>query len=247
MSKQSTTPSPTQATTPTVQTLDETIKSTIEALVAVPQPDGTMARYTSLDKSARARVRSAIEARSRSTLQKATDLDGLAEAKRLVALHESLKASGSSTPKVEVDPAEIIATRIATLRLAADLLESGMVAPDGLEPVMFDPKERSEDYVGPVSYATAYDLATAKVTRTSPTHKVEDAMVAAFTGQPVGTFLTVAQVRSAWVAAGGPDKSDGRISARLFAESGCTLANVEPVPATATTPKGVRLVKAFTV
>lgn len=232
MSKQ--TSAPTSA-----QTTDAAVKSTVEALVAGTPADES--GYAALDRSGKGRVRSAIEARSKSTIATADPTDpeaamaALVEARRLAGIAEGLKSVRSHA--APADPTVALANRIATLRLAADLLESGMV---GDEPIEFDPGTVRQ-IATRADVAVAYQLAEKSVTRSAPTHKVEEGLRIAFADEPVGTFLKVGEIAKRWHAAGGPAGADGRIAARLFAESGCTVTFVEPTPATADTGRGATL------
>ncbi len=122
----------------------------------------------------------------------------------------------TSAPKVsvEIDAAAVIAQRVADLRTAASLLESGELAPEGLDVSAVD---YSALPVVLSDAGAANKLATAKITRSTVRNKIDAVLERAFEGIEEGTFLTVAQIREAGKTAE-YTPSDGAIRARL--ESG---------------------------
>jgi hypothetical protein len=154
------------------------------------------------------------------------------------AIRTVTESGPAAKAPVEVDYRTLLSGRIANLRAAADLLESGHVRPEGfpvgvevadLPVVEFDTEVSSK-------------IASAKISRVTMRNSIEAVIERAFDGLQSGDFLTVAQIRKA----GTTDDytpGDGAIAARLFPSSGnCTLTTVVPVDATSTHARGARLV-----
>lgn len=184
---------------------------------------GAVAAYAAADKTGRTAIRRALTAGGARRVD-AMDAVGAKTYQTAIA-----RLTAPATPAT-VDHEVTLADRIATLRLAADLMESGIVAPSGLDPVAY-PAAR-----GVANVATAFDLAGAKITRNGPTQSVQTVIDAAFDGVESGTFLRVSEICN---RADYPHS--GAVAARLFPAKGdCTLTGVTPVAATADTPKGAR-------
>lgn len=219
------------STTPTataVTVSDDTIKSAIHAAVAVPSDLAPFRAIT--DTKARNRVRKAVEARSRS----AAFVDGdpveiMAEVRRLATIVDTMKSARSAAPKVVVDPMVTLRNRAATLRLAADLIDAGIAAPDGIDPVTVTYGHSMGRHAGTPNVSSAFTLAATKVTRSGPTNDVAAAVRAAMAHLAVGDTMTTTAISHAWEAAGGPPASatGGRINARLTAPNGCTIVGVD--------------------
>lgn len=209
---------------------DARVKAAIESAVADPSDLSAYAAIT--DRGERARVRSAVAARVTATIAKVDPTDPVAgsaaivEFKRLSAVSEAMSAAKSAPKSTPVDPKVAIANRIATLRLAADLLETGFVAPDGLDPV--DVSDWRDLATG-VDVVTVRNLTDRSVTRAPKSHDVAAGITSAMANVPVGEFRSVAWVANTWRDEhNGPDAAGGRISARVYAPNGCTVPGIAP-------------------
>lgn len=210
-----------------------TQENSVDSQAAVEIP--TVEAYLAGDRSARAKIRASVTALVSSRLH-ADDLIGAKAANDALAAYKL--AAGTATDKPETNWSQLTADRIATLRLAADMLAQQDAQIDGVP----------TDYVwdtdlpeGTADADAARAMATKRVTRSGPTHNVAEGIRQAFANEPDGTVLTVAEIGRRWVAAGGPSNNSGRIAARLFADV-CTVTGVVPVPATADSPRGAKKV-----
>lgn len=192
----------------------------------------TVSEYRAADVAGKAAFRTIV---TKAMMQAIEDLD-LDTAKATKSLLEEF-VTKTSTPKAEVDWSQVAADRVATLRMAAALIESGMVDPSGFPEDWASSNEdgdRIELPNGTPDEELARKLASAKVTKSSDRADVGAGIEAAFADVPSGTFLTVQQITN---KAGLP--SAGAVAARLFPKSGvCTVPGVTPTEASATSPKG---------
>lgn len=205
--------------------MSETVES-----VAVVLP--TVEAYRSADVAGKARIRAEVD----SIMKQAIHDGDLALAQSAMSLSANLTAK-SPTVAAPIDWSQVAADRIATLRLAADLIESGVVDPIGFPEGWVSSNESGDGIDLPEGVADrdlADKLASAKLTKSSDRSDIGAAIGSAFADVESGTFLTVAQIAN---KAGLP--SQGAVAARLFPKSGtCTVTGVVPTEATATSPKG---------
>lgn len=173
----------------------------------VPTVDSaTVEAYRAADKSEKAKIRTRLSATVDSAIE-ALDLHTAADARATLAACVTAPKSESESVPVTL----VVARRIATLRAAADAIESGHLVPEGLDADEIDyeslPDEVQKFWFLPSGAAlgqwtdevreSASKMATAKITRSGDRHDIGEVIVRAFESQPVGTVLTVAQIRAA--------------------------------------------------
>ena len=147
----------------------------------------------------------------------------------------------------EVDVTALLADKINSFQVATLMLAT-FGAPDGSEVdmerllVLIDEEPASESAV----LAGIALAESVKITRTARSESRVD--LAAHVAEVIsahesGTFLKISEVaKVSTEAAPNGLPSQGALAARLFPTSGdCTLAGVEPVAATSTSPKGLRV------
>lgn len=215
---------PDQATTDVVQTPDQAAPVAPKAPVVVGTLTLDAADLPALNKAyadatpgIKAKIRNAITAGMGAAVQKA-DI-GLAQI--YMAAQAGLV---SATPaKADTDYTAELANRIMALRLAAYRLATGQATPEGMDAdkidmdrlaTLIDGSEDMGEYPATIAEAVstqATRLATTKITKSVDRGSIEDHIAAAFATVPVGTRLTVAQIRTKSGAA-----SDGAIAARLW-------------------------------
>lgn len=205
---------------------------TSTSTVFVPTIDAsTVEAYRAADPKGKGKIRANVQKAANAAVMA---MDAEAAANHLATL-AALTTSHKSA-KVEVDPKQVIAQRVADLERAAHLLRTGAVVPTDLDAEWTD-----EDFVGGFLNLTdveadetnASKIAGTKITRTTQTRSIQQVIDNAFEDLDEGDFLTVAQIRAKgqWE---GYVPSDGAIAARLFPKSGdCTLDGVEPTEAVA--------------
>lgn len=210
-----------------------TTDTTADLVAARVMADTTA--YATADTGTKARIRAALDRDAKAALR-AGDFP---TAQALMGALDSC-TTAKVADKPVIDFSQVLADRIATLRLAADMLEDGSARPDGIASDV-----TIGDKVGVADADTARKIAGAKITRSTERRSIQAAVDRAFAGVKSGTFLTVRQI----AAAGSLDDytpSDGAVAARLFptdddgVPTTCTLTGVVPVPATATTGRGAR-------
>lgn len=211
--------------------------STSPAVAFVPTVDqAVVAHYRSLDKSTKATFLTGLKSDMKAAMGRldpsAFDLNVTIEActAKVASVREPVNAS------------QFIADRVASLRLAAYLLESGQAAPTDLDVSSVDftdlpdqTRELDEDGSDPIARA-AREVASAKISRSTQRRSIQSVIDNAFADLESGDFLTVAEIRTKgqWT---GYVPSDGAIAARLYPTNkanqptDCTLEGVEPVAA----------------
>lgn len=196
--------------------------------------DATVESYRNATAGEKTKIRNAVTAAMGDAVR-AMDID---TARLWSAVGDALAAARPAP--VAVDMNRVIADRIIALRYAAHRLTMGDVTPDGIESDSVDydavramiaefesagdPDAVSNDV------ATAGDrIATTKITRSTVRGSIESHIESAFAELPVGSELTVAQIRTRSGAA-----SDGAIAARVWPRNGkestldFTALGVEP-------------------
>lgn len=227
MSKSTTTPAPAPADVPA-------------PAEATPAPAPIIAAEWSADTYRNGDPK--VKGRIRADIQKALMVAvGNLDAVRAKALADHLATlTSTSAPKVEVAVEVILAARVAALRTAADMIESGLVTPDGID--TFDPAQvafigAARHAVDAVDIEAARKIAGSKITRHGKVNDVGQVILDALAAVPAGTVLTMAQVASTV-----DGLSDGAVAARVFPSNGkVTVEGIVAVERTATTARGVRL------
>lgn len=223
-----------QATAPVdVEVPAPTDEPTVEA-VPVIGPAWSIEAYRAGDAKVKGKIRSDLD-----KAFKAAVANGDLPAAQAIMAHQALLVA-SKSDKATVPTEVTVAARIATLRLAADLLEAGSVRPEGIESA--DPVGIAELVAGryvPGDLDAAKKVAAAKITKSGPQTDVGAVIEHAFEDVEVGTFLTVRQI-----CAKSEYKHDGAVAARLFPRSGeaCNVPGIVPVDTSATSGKGARKV-----
>ena len=176
--------------------------------------------YRAASVAEKARLRADATTRLNDAVD-ALDMDAARAARDAI---KSWTDAVASAPVV-VDYAAILSVRVATLRAAADAIESGRVVPDGIP-------AGTSVAVGPfMPDADAADrIAGAKVTRSRVRNNIADAIEQAFEDADAGTFMSCASIANKM---GLP--SAGAVAAR---HDGWESDTVDAVDATADRAKG---------
>lgn len=196
----------------------------------VPPMLMTATEYAALDKSGKARARKSVDDRMRSAIRRG-DLSFAQECSEWL---DNMKSATKRTAE-PVDYRQLVADRIATLRHAADLLESRLVRPDTM-PEAVDLSDLPE---GAIDTESARTIARTKISRRTTREVIQGVVDDAFADLPNGAFLTFAQVG---VMGGHPRGSgaSGAIAARVdWDDMTTTLDGVIPSERTATQPRGL--------
>ena len=180
--------------------------------------------YQAATVADKARLRAKAEAGIKAAID-TLDMEAAALAKKAL---DAYLASGATKASAPIDYAALVAQRVADLRHAADLIESGLVRPVGVP----EEADLSRTVEGPIQADTeaATKLASAKLARSTERHDIAGAIVEAFEGLDKGTFLTCQEIAN---KQGLP--SSGAVAAR---HEGWDKAGVTAVPATADRAKG---------
>jgi hypothetical protein len=120
--------------TPTVADLlaaDDTDRDALATALVAMSDDDAVAAYVAADRSGRATIRAALTAHV-VTLAAALDTDGAARAATLINVLSDAGSAASGSTSTPVDYVALVARRVATLRRAADMLETGTVTPHGV-------------------------------------------------------------------------------------------------------------------
>lgn len=159
--------------------------------------------YLAATVADKARLRAKAEAGIKAAIDN-LDLEAAAAAK---AALDAYLASGATKAAAPTDYAALVAQRVANLRHAADLIESGLVRPTGVP----EEADLTRTVEGPIQADTeaATKLAEASVARSSVRSDIQAAIVEAFADLPSGSFLTSQQIAN---KQGLP--SSGAVSAR---------------------------------
>lgn len=211
--------------------------STVVASIVADAQSGDVTSYQSADQGTKAKVRSAIEKMIKDALR-AKEFSAAGDLQDVLDAIVAAKITKESAP---VDYAQVIADKIATLRLAADMLEQSMIVPEGIESDAVTDLESKID-AGLADRDQATKIASAKITKSTDRVDLAAHVAEVIAGYESGTFLKISEVaKQSTEAAPSGLPSQGALAARLFAAGGCTLDGVEPVEASATAPKGLRV------
>lgn len=221
-----------------------TMLETYLAAVDAGDLDAAVTAYRAMDSGDKARARARIADVARDYIM----AGDLVNAQFAVAVQDAQSVK-INAPTV-IDWNERVATRLATLDRAADLVRTGQNGPEVPEGTVLD---------FDVIIARAAELADDEAVHAAAVKIAEQAIgrgtvaaggdIAAHVDEALrqqdGDFMTVAEIRNALTDAypGDQRPSAGAISARLFPRDGsdCTIPGVTPVPATKDAPNGARL------
>ena len=142
------------------------------------------ADYRAASVADKARLRATATADLHAAVD-ALDMDAATAARDAI---KSWTDAVASAPVV-VDYAAILSARVATLRAAADMIESGTVVPDGIPAGTTMAAGPS-----PADVDAATRIASAKITRSRVRNNIADAIVDAFTDMPAGSFMSCTDV-----------------------------------------------------
>jgi uncharacterized protein (DUF4415 family) len=197
--------------------------TTTDSAAAVATPTDAVA-FLSATRTDREAIRAAASAAALSAMTTG-EMDVATGHMQCVVWYDAhMKDARVTTPTAT--PAEQVARRIATLRMAADLLEADAFRPDGIGDYTTDDVLNHLSTDAHPDPDRAIVIASAKVgrsARSATRNELTDAIRSAWVGQPVGTVLTVPEVMD---AIGCPRDWNGRISARLAAPAGCTVPGI---------------------
>lgn len=218
---------------------------TVEAIITQARSTGLTSLFTQAEPATKRAVRKALtesikEALRGKKFEEAGELSDLDEVFEAVKINKT-----AESPKI--DFTQVLADKINSYKVAAIMLaEFGAVLPGVSE---IDAERLATLTSGEASVeAVLAGISLAESVKISATvRSTERTDLAAHLAEVIadvepGTFLKiseVAKVRTAAAPNGLP--SQGALAARLFAEGGCTLDGVEPVEATSSTPKGLRV------
>lgn len=169
-----------------------------------------------------------LRAKAEAGIKAAVDTLDMAAATVAKAALDAYLASGATTKAAPVDYAALVAQRVADLRHAADLIESGLVRPSGVP----DEADLTRTVEGPIQADTeaATKLASAKVARSATRNDIQAAIIEAFEGLDSGDFLTCQEIAN---KQGLP--SSGAVAAR---HEGWDVEGILAVPASGDRAKG---------
>lgn len=200
------------------------------ATPAAATPDeAIVARYRAADAKGKAKIRTEVKA----AIGTAVIAGNIALAQTLVATESALVTVRAAA--AAVDPADVIARRVASLRLAADMIASGTTRPDGtpddfkidsadianrvksiMKSAVDDTKSGTMSDGTKALSEAAHKLASAKITRSTDTHDIAEWITRALASVEINRGVTVAQI----ITLGAIDGDDyrptsGAVTARL--------------------------------
>lgn len=166
----------------------------------------TVAAYVAAKPSGRVALIAGLNTRLVASFAIATSLAGDDESRAagvvtVQHIMATIAACNESTAKVVpekviVSPLMVIAQRAADLRLAADLLEQGIVSPaelDGAPAIDIEALGLALPYAAG-NYASAAAIGSTKITRSTFSNAIADVIAAAFADLPSGAYLTSTQI-----------------------------------------------------
>lgn len=210
--------------------------------IAADLLSGVSESYSSAEQGIKSKVRSTLDKIVKDSLRsRAFD--------EATAAQDALDLA-TSTSKIkaakEIDYSALLADRVEALLGAAAAIMAGHL-PEGIDEDMIDwdvvneaARKVERDVWEPTE--SMIKVAKAKITKSTDRVDIEAHVAEVIADVEPGTFLKiseVARVRTEAAPEGLP--SQGALAARLFAKGGCTLDGVEPVEASATAPKGLRV------
>lgn len=170
--------------------------------------ESTLVTYRSLDAGDKARARAYAKS-AVSDAMRSGDFDA---AKAIFDLAESLSTEAAPA-KEAVDPKVTVSNRAATLRLAAELILSGEVTPDGIDAAEVDLSDLPD---GEADEEVARKIAGAKIARSGVRRSIGDHIEAVFGDLESGTALKVSEVANVRTDVYGDAKpSSGAIAAHF--------------------------------
>lgn len=191
----------------------------------------TVADYAVADKTTKAAWRTEWKA----AIDAAVRNGDINTAMQHMATRDAALATSSASKTTPVDYPAVIAARISTLRLAADMLEMGTIVPDGIDAENAPSAESIGDAIAALDLDApdtdaATKLAGARVSRSGKRFNVAD-YVAVVLADHGGVFMTVSELGHGAVDGNAP--SGGAISAYLARvdghddSNGVTVSNNE--------------------
>lgn len=201
-----------------------------------------VAAYVAAKPSVRVGIIAALNVRLGATFGRMSEPDVDVAAVQTDGQHlvDIIAACNASTAKVapvrvETDFRLVVSQRVADLRLAADLLEQGVVTPDAI-PSDQTPDVDCSPFGLTLPYAAgdmvnATKLAGTKVTRSTESNVIADVIAAAFADLPSGSYLTSTEIGiKGGHSRGG--KANGAVNAALYPQSGKSskITGVTPAP-----------------
>lgn len=210
----------TESTVPTVA--DITPESSSADVLAATGLTDVAARmvdtYRDSDAKGKAKIRKSVNDLMIESMMK---MDAVTA--RAYKIISDMLVSGSAKSSEKVDINRVVAERVATLRLAATMIESGVIVPDGVDTgeinhetilTMVDEIMSTDKTVDMIK--AAEKVAATKITRSGDRHSVSDYITRAFADTTDGTFLTVAQIITRGAESGSDYRpSSGAVSACL--------------------------------
>jgi hypothetical protein len=212
----------TPTTTPTTETPTESAPTgpsfKIDDLTVTTDVELAVATYGAASTGQKTKIRNGIT----TAMQAAVMSADLPTATAWVAVQKAIDEAGSKKAAPVTDYTQTLADRIIGLRYAAHRLTMGDLTPDAFPADQVDrdrldailtafANQHDPDAVSDDQAAIGNKIAASKITRTVVRGSVEAHIETAFAELPVGTELTVAQIRTRSGAA-----SDGAIAARVW-------------------------------
>lgn len=192
-------------------------------LAAIAATGGDYGHYADLDASGRRAVRNRLESTMADYMR---DANPVAFTYR--AIIDGLPTSASARRAAPVDYRAIASNRAATLRLAADLIDCGVIVPDGCDYDATPSDTGAAPTNGTPSIDAAFRIASAKIGRSATRRDVNGTFERARNATASGEFRTVNQIATLG-ADGDYQSSDGAVAMRLWPVASGTN---EPRPTT---------------
>ena len=197
-------------------TTNSTVSTVSPQIVLDHLLSGDWSAWSGLSAKERNAVRRLVRDGMRNALRNADIATGQA----LLSVEKQMSESSAKSATPTIDPKVAIAQRVANLRMAADLLLNGQIAPDGVD----TPVELTESDIPDGNREAAERYAKVPITRKRKENDIPTLIRAAFASHATGTFMKVSEIRRA-IATIHPEKNvsaewDGRLSAALFGPNG---------------------------
>jgi hypothetical protein len=213
-----TTKAPTTTTTDEATTEAPTVPTlTVDGVTITTDPELAVEAYGNASTGVKTKIRNAVT----SAMKDAIGAMDLPTAQLWVAVTNAIEAQAAKKATPVTDWNQTLADRIIALRYAAHRLTMGDVTPEGFggEVDLAKVNELVDAYLAQGDLDAVSNevgeagtkIARAKITRSVVRGSVEAHLETAFAELPVGSKLTVAQIRTRSGAA-----SDGAIAARLW-------------------------------
>jgi hypothetical protein len=192
----------------------------VDGVTVTTDPEAAVEAYGNASTGVKTKIRNAVT----SAMKDAIGAMDLPTAQLWVAVTNAIEAAATRKATPVTDWNATLADRIDALYLAARMLESGEVTPtdfsgdvdmaivaEKLDALRTPPSGAADRGYNEATVEAARKIAATKITRSVVRGSVEAHLETAFAELPVGSKLTVAQIRTRSGAA-----SDGAIAARLW-------------------------------